>query len=237
LQKFVSNHASQITVSSAASAKLLSSLYRVPSAHIKINYAPPENQQILPFETNFVQHQIIAMGRLVEWAHIPEIIYVINSLKQKFSDIKLLIAGEGPQENKFKQIVVNLNLSNYVIFLGRISRAENWYLRKTSHAHIHLYDSIHENFPDTIISSFSAEIPVIINNLIEADEIISDKENGFIVNLKNEKELSEKITLLFNNNNLKNKIIGNANKILNEKFSWESHIETLNNIFRNGHGK
>ncbi|HOZ16653.1 MAG TPA: glycosyltransferase family 4 protein [Candidatus Portnoybacteria bacterium] len=237
LQKFVSNHASQITVSSDASAKLLSSVYHVPSTHIKINYNPPENQQILPFKTNPVQHQIIAIGRLVEWAHIPEIIYTVNSLKQKFPDIKLLIAGEGPQENKLKQIVTDLNLSKYIIFLGRISKAENWYLRKISHTHIHLYDSIHENFPDTIISSFSAGIPVIINNSIEADEIISDEENGFTVNLKNEKELSKKITFLFNDDNLKNKIINNANKILNAKFSWESHLKTLNNIFESGYGK
>ncbi len=237
LQKFVSNHASQITVSSAASARLLSRVYRVPSAHIKINYNPPENQQTLSLETNFVRHQIIAIGRLVDWAHISEIIYTVNSLRQKFPDIKLLVAGEGPQENKLKQIVIDLNLSEYVVFLGRISKAENWYLRKTSHIHIHLYDSIHENFPDTIISSFSAGIPMVINNSIEADEIISDKENGFTIDLKNKNELLEKVTFLFNDDDLKNKIINNANKILNTKFSWKSHLETLNNVFKDCYGK
>jgi len=237
LQKWVLNHASQITVSSTALANLISSAYHVPSKLIKVNYNVSETKQILPFETNVIPYQIITIGRLVKWAHIDKIIHTINSLKQKFPNIRLLIAGEGPQENELKQIIFDLNLSKYVVFLGRISKAENWYLLKASHIYIHLYDSVYEDFPNTIISSFLAKTPIIVNNITKINEIISNEENGLVVNLKNEKELSEKITLLFNDNNLKNKIINNADKILNEKFSWESHIKILNDIFKNNYGK
>jgi len=52
------------------------------------------------------------------------LIDVVHTLRTKFPDIVLLIAGDGPEEEHLKKQVQTLKAQAYIIFTGRLSKAE-----------------------------------------------------------------------------------------------------------------
>ncbi|MFH1129404.1 MAG: glycosyltransferase family 4 protein [Patescibacteria group bacterium] len=230
LQKWTINRANNIIFSSTELAQTISKNYNIPDSKIIINFNAPKKPQILPFEIHHMPYQIFTNGHLFRWNNIADILDAISTLKQKFPDIKLLISGEGPEKENLKMLTERLSISNNIIFLGRISEAEEWYLLKASQIYIHNYNFIHENFPSIITSCFSAETPIISSNINNIQEIIFNN-NGVLVKSNSAQELSGSITKIFNDDNFKHELINNAKKSLIEKFSWDIHIETLNNLF------
>jgi len=230
LQKWTINRAKNIIFSSTELARIISKNYNVPESKILINFSAPKRPQILPFEMQRVPYQVFTSGHLFKWNNIANILNTISHLKQRFPDIKLLISGEGPEKEDLKMLTEKLDISNNVVFLGRTSEAEEWYLLKTSQVYIHNYNFIHDNFPSTITSCFSAETPIISSNINNIQEIVFNN-NGMLIKPKNTQELSDNIAKIFNDQRFRQNIINNAKNVLVEKFSWDVHIKTLNSLF------
>jgi len=56
---------------------------------------------------NFGEHVLLTQGRLVPWKGITAIIDAVPLIQKQFSDAKLLIMGDGPEEEKLKLQVTN----------------------------------------------------------------------------------------------------------------------------------
>lgn len=65
-------------------------------------------------------YRIFHIGRLVEWKRVDYIIKAVEQLKSKYPDIELLVIGNGPLLEDYKQMVIDLNIVNHVKFLGAI---------------------------------------------------------------------------------------------------------------------
>jgi glycosyltransferase involved in cell wall biosynthesis len=234
LQKWTINRAKNIIFSSTGLAEIMSKNYNVPNSKIVINFNTPKKTQILPFEMPRAPYQIFTSGHLFKWNNVADTLNAVSVLKQRFPNIRLLVSGEGPERENLKTLTERLNISNNVVFLGRTSEAEEWYLLKTSQIYIHNYNFIHENFPNIITSCFSAETPVISANTNNMQEFIFNN-NGILIEPNNAQKLSDSITKIFNDDNFKHELIDNAKKSLIEKFSWDVHIKTLNSLFEKIH--
>ena len=114
-------------------------------------------------------------------------------------------------------------------FIGRVPQLQIRYLERESE--IFILNSIYEGLPHTVLSSFSAELPVIATNIPGTDEAVYDGETGLLVPPNNPRKLAEAIEKLFNDKKLQEKLINGAEKILQEKFSWNVHLNTLLGIF------
>ena len=229
LQGWILRRASIIITPSRALANLITAAYLIRPARVFINYRPPEKPEILPFNIQPVPHQIIAAGPLVKWTGIAAIIRAAALLKKEFPDVRLLIAGNGPEKTNLKELAQKLGISNYVIFLGYVSRPENWYIRKTSQVYTHNY--ISQDLSGTILTSFSAQTPVIAAKTPATNEIISHGQTGLLVKPDDEKEIAQEIARIFKDETLRAKIIDGMRKTLDEKLSWNNHIRKLVNLF------
>src|SRR5699024_9570393 len=93
-------------------------------------------------------------------------------------NVRFLIGGVGPEENRLKEFVVQNNLSNYVDFLGWVSEEQKQFFFKESQ--VFVLPSYNEGLPISILESLSFGIPVISTNVGSIDEAIIDNYNGFI---------------------------------------------------------
>jgi len=64
-----------------------------------------------------------------------------------------------------------------------------------------------------------------------AREIIVNDTNGIIIKKLDTKEITEAISRLLGDNNLKQKIQDNAETFFFEKLTWNNHIEKLEKVF------
>jgi len=230
LQGFVLRHARIVTTPSAHLAEDLIRFYGVKREQAVVNYNAAEKTETLPFEAKPVPYQIVTTARLIALKQIDGIIKALPHVKKKFPKARLVIGGNGPEMENLKKLSNKLGLTDDVIFLGKISRAETWQLRKNSS--VYVLNSTHEGLPITVLTSFAAGIPTVATNAPGTNEVISHEKTGLLVEPGNTEDLASAIERLFEDENLRQRIIDNGHKIITEKFSWETHLMMLEKIFQ-----
>lgn len=230
IQGFVLRRAAVVTTPSAYLLQELIKTYGVKPEHGVVNYNAADKTEELPFAVTRIQHQIATTARLVKWKGIEGIIRAIALLKEKFPDIKLVIAGDGPEREKLEKTAHDLAVADRVNFLGNISRAETWRLRKQSE--LYVLNSTYEGLPHTVLTSFAAEIPTIATDIPGTNEALYHEKTGLLVKPDDDQGLAQAIERLLNDPKLAAELAQNGTQLLKEKFSWDAHIQTLNSIFK-----
>jgi glycosyltransferase involved in cell wall biosynthesis len=88
-----------------------------------------------------------------------------------------------------------------------------------------------EGLPVTILEELASGLPIVATRLEGVAEIIKDGQNGFLVDIKNPKQIAEKILFLLSDGNAKKNISFNNIK-KSEKYSWDSIVNKLTEVYR-----
>ena len=229
LQTWVLRRASKVMVSSKLLADLVADSYKLDPEKVVYNYNPEYRKQNLPFKLAIKKYQVFTSGPLVDWAGMDNIIKAVDIVCDDFPEARLAISGDGPAKDRLIDLAKNLEISDKVDFFGKISKAQNWYLRKTSQVYVHNFEGI--DVSGQVTQSFLAGIPVIARDTAINREIFSDCQCGLFVKSLEAKDLAKKIIQIFNNQDLADDLVYKAEQVLENKFSWAAHIDKLNNIF------
>jgi len=163
------------------------------------------------------------VGRL---AKVKGCEYLIRSLPYLYFPYKVIIAGNGSEKNNLNELAKSLKVDNRIIFLGY--REDVVYI-------YHLLDvlvvpSIFESFGLSIVEAQCMFIPVIATDAIALNELIKNKENGLLFELKNPIDLSEKIKLLYRDKELRSKLVKSGLESV-KKFDLEDYIYNINKLY------
>lgn len=230
LQGFVLRQARIVTTPSLYLGEEIQKAYKLKKDRVIVNYNAAEGTETIPFEITRVPHQIATTARLVAWKGVDGILEAVAILKEKIPDLTFKIAGDGPELESLENLARKLGITERVEFLGKVSRAETWRIRKQSE--LYILNSTYEGLPHTVLTSFAAEIPTIATNISGTNEAIYHEKTGLLVEPNNPKELARAIERLLEDHDLQSKLVTNGLKLLREKFSWESHIKTLETFFQ-----
>lgn len=150
---------------------------------------------------------ILFVGRLAEKKGVT---YLIEAMKSV--DAKLVIVGNGPLEMKLKEQAAQQN--DKIIFLGAKTHEELKVLYAS--ADIFVAPSVtakngdQEGFGLVLLEAMASGLPVIASKSGGITDIITDGENGLLVEEKNPLDLAEKLNRLLNDKGLYNKIKGES---------------------------
>jgi N-acetylgalactosamine-N,N'-diacetylbacillosaminyl-diphospho-undecaprenol 4-alpha-N-acetylgalactosaminyltransferase len=100
---------------------------------------------------------IISVGRLVHLKRIDLIIKALKILIDKDYKVNLIIIGEGPEEDNLRLLVVNLNLLDYVHFLGRKEKPFKYMANSTAL----VLSSESEGMGNVLIEALASSCPTI----------------------------------------------------------------------------
>jgi len=154
--------------------------------------------------------------------------YFIEAIKLLKIPVKAVIIGEGTEYDKLKVQSEKLKVNDKLFFAGRIDRAAN-----LLHAFdIYVCSSVKEGFPYSILEAMSAGLPIVATNVGGIPDMIINGEDGFLVEPKNAQALAEKISLLINNPELKQKIALKAKSDAAERFKIGQMIEKTKEVYR-----
>jgi len=160
-------------------------------------------------------------GRLIDEKGVD---ILIESLKLN-KDIPFKIVGDGPDLDKLKQLAQDNNLNN-IEFTGAVwGKQLDLILRDCKFV---VVPSIwHENFPYVILQAFAAGKPVIGSNRGGIPELVVDNERGAIYDANNPVELSEKLKLFYDDDELCLKFGKNARQFVVDNFNDTVFYEQL----------
>lgn len=169
----------------------------------------------------------ILIGRLAQEKNVVFLLDVMKDLVPSLPKLKLLIVGDGPDYDLYKEIIEKDNLENNVIMTGKVAWEEVPYYYHLSD--IFLTASHTETQGLTVIEAMaSSVVPICIDDESFKNTII-DGLNGRIFN--NEKECKEIITELYNDNELTKKLSNQA-RINSDRFSAKYFAESVLDVYK-----
>ncbi|MBU4348181.1 glycosyltransferase family 4 protein, partial [Patescibacteria group bacterium] len=134
---------------------------------------------------------VLTTSRLVYKNGMDILIEAIAKLKEKKSNIKLLIIGDGPELKNLRQTTNNLQLKNNVSFLGHIPQKDlPLYFRV---ADVFARPSRSEGLGNSFLEAMAAGIPTIGTSVGGIVDFLIDNKTGFISKVEAPNDLAEKI--------------------------------------------
>jgi glycosyltransferase involved in cell wall biosynthesis len=130
---------------------------------------------------------LLTVARLVPWKGIDHLIRAIRVVP----DVRLIIAGEGPDEARLRAITDAEGLTERVVFLGRVARERlGCYFRAADYTVLY---SGYEGLSHTLLESLLAGTPVIASDKGGNPEVVRHSENGLLVPYIDQAALAETI--------------------------------------------
>ena len=167
-------------------------------------------EETLSKPTDAPENYIVYFGRLIE--EIKNFTLMLSSyrLSEVYKKgVKLLIIGNGPDEDFVKSKIAALGLEDYVLLLPFQSDITAY----VQHAKCSILTSRFEGFPMSVVESLAAGTPVISVDCESGPrEIIQNGNNGLLVPNHNEEALAKAISSLLNDTDLYVNFKNNAQK-------------------------
>ncbi len=163
---------------------------------------------------------LVACGRLTEQKGYGDLLAAVALAKQHV-DLGLWILGEGPLRSALEQQVIELGLSDRVLFQGFVPDPRVYFAAADAFA----LSSWWEGFGNVIVEAMSVALPVIVTDCpYGPGEIVTTNETGMVVPPRDPRRLAEAIITLLSNDSLRNKL-GKAGRERAHDFSADDIAE------------
>lgn len=129
---------------------------------------------------NRKENKVLAIGRFVSQKNFD---FLITELSRTNQNLVLDIVGSGNLESSLKNISENVGLK--VNFLGNMSHEK--IMKIYTNYKFFITTSFYEGNPKTVLEAMSSGCIVLASNIPNHQELISDKYNGFLFDLKKHK--------------------------------------------------
>jgi glycosyltransferase involved in cell wall biosynthesis len=179
---------------------------------------------------NFVikEKSILYAGTLRDRKGYNRLLEAFSKIAPKYPDWKLVFAGNG-EIGKAKQLALDLRIENQTQFLGWISGEDKTLAFQK--ASIFCLPSWGEGFPMGVLDAWSFGLPVVTTPVGGIVDIVTHGVNGLIFDVKSIIELSKCLEQLIVSESLRDSIIINTDKLVNNEFSIGQMAKELDKIY------
>ena len=145
--------------------------------------------------------------------------------------LQVRIAGEGPCEKEYKELVNRLGIVNHVEWLGFISQekaAEEW-----ANMDVAVVPSVtdSESFGVSAVEAEACEVPVVISDVPGLMEATQPGVTSIVVTRQSAQALADAIALLYQNPGLRKKMGKAGRKLVMGKFDYVLCFHNIEKIF------
>ena len=173
---------------------------------------------------------VLYVGRVAKEKGIQFAIQALPKVVKEIRNTKFVVVGEGNYVWNLKSLTKKMGVEKHVVFTGGVPHPElvNYY----NIADVVILPSIRESLPFVLLEAMACRKPVVASRTGGIPEIVKNGENGYLVPVKNSKELAKKITCLLNRDELQNKFGENGRNRVLEKFTLEKMIDGTEQVLK-----
>ena len=174
----------------------------------------------------------IFVGRLVKDKGINELITAFVRFSETNKQVKLLLVG--PFEQHLNPIndstLQKIKENSTIISVGYQNDVRPYY----AISNCLVFPSYREGFPNVVLQAGAMNLPCIVTNINGSNEIITNNENGLIIEIKNENAIFEALNVMIIEKQLYEKLKNNARKKIvtnfEQKIVWEAVLDEYKKI-------
>lgn len=189
------------------------------------NAVEPENFFPLPQAEDI---DVFFIGRIIEIKGVQHLIKAVSILRKNSPKIirNVVIAGIGPYEQELQKLCKELNLEGVVKFVGRIPELKkNEYYNRSKVCVFPSY--AREGVLTTMLEAASAGKVVITSKCCGMMDFVVDGQNALYCEPENPEDLSKKIQMVLESDNLRREIGERARDCILDKWGWNINITAL----------
>lgn len=233
---FYNGHNSKINVAvSKEIGRELVKYMKVPQSKVVVMYEGVNSDEFKRSEEKRVRvrnefnlkNKFVAMFVSHEFKrkNLITVIKALGILNNK--DIVLFVAGKD-SPGKYKEEAERLGIGSNVIFLGKVSNIQDYF----SASDIFVFPTFYEALELSSAEAMASSLPVITSKASGWYDIIEENKAGFILkDNEDEKELADKINILYKDKDLRKNTAINARKTA-EKYTWERTAKETVGLFK-----
>lgn len=169
----------------------------------------------------------IFLGRLVSDKGINELINAFKRLNNEVPLIKLVLVGplESHLDPLDKKTIKEIESNKNIIDIGLQNDVRPYF----AIADILVFPSYREGFPNVVMEAGAMGLPSIVSNINGCNEIIKEGENGWVIPVKDEEAIYNKMKYCIENPNEVAKAANNSRELITSRFEqkiiWQALLE------------
>lgn len=233
LQKLIQNHINDKTIyNNNKGYKVLSSKGFCSSKAVVI----PNCFELETIPLKREEHRsvkIISVGRFHIAKDYKTAIRAVSILRRYNNNFIYQIIGYGIEECNIRNWIDEFSAQDYIEIVINPENLNEYYKA----ADIYLMTSIFEGLSNTVMEAMSFSLPLIITDVGDNDMLVVDGENGYLCDVGDVIQISERLEVLLNSYEKRIKLGLKSYEILSKNYSYEKFqrnyfdfIENINEV-------
>jgi glycosyltransferase involved in cell wall biosynthesis len=219
-------HSNRVAVCSASTLGELKSIY--PNLALGKATVIPNGVDFNQFSSTASSYKernpsIIFYGRLLWAKGVQFLIEAVAELRKDFPNLQVRIFGDGPFKEKTNRLVSDFGLNKNISVRGYVPRATLF--QEIEKASIVVLPSLHEAQPISFLEAMACRKPVVAFDFPFSREIIHDMHTGLLARPGDVQDLSGKIKVLLEDEELRSRIGKNAYEYVKREHNWNTLAE------------
>jgi glycosyltransferase involved in cell wall biosynthesis len=170
---------------------------------------------------------LITSSRLVPKNGVDIVIEALAILPAR---VKFAVAGDGPEESRLRELVLEKGLDGRVTFLGEVSQRDlPEYLLS---ADIFIRTSRSEGQGISFIEAMASGLPTIGTDVGGIPDFLTEGETGFVCRPESPQSAAEAILRVQEDPTKTQEIVGRARALVSNHYDWDAVAARMSNLFK-----
>jgi len=169
---------------------------------------------------------IIHTGRLNYKNSLDDLIKSLSYLEENY---KLILIGSGEEKERLQLLTKKLSMEKRVTFIEY--KPHNEMIEYLKFSDVLCRPSLQEGLGNSFLEAMATGIPIVATPVGGIPDFLFNGETGLFCEVRNPRSIAQKIKLITSEKALKNRIVNNAKKMIEEKYSWNLVAEKYDSLF------
>jgi glycosyltransferase involved in cell wall biosynthesis len=166
-------------------------------------------------------------GRLSEEKGFDDLIRSVRELVDRGIDVGLIIIGEGQQRSVLAGLIHQLNLADRVRLAGFQSDLRPFYEAMD----LFVLSSRREGLPNVVLEAMALEMPVVSTRVAGVPRLITDGENGLLVDLGDRPALSSAVARALGDADLRRALAKAGRSTIEQRYSFAERMKKVAAVY------
>ena len=174
--------------------------------------------------------ELITVGRLVEVKGYPLLLDAVAQLIREGRDVRLTLAGDGPERSHLEAHARQLGISDRMVFAGWKDQdaLRGLYLNSD----LCVLSSFAEGVPVVLMEAMATGLPCVAPRITGIPELIREGTDGLLFTVSNVPELAAAIRQLIDDPELRRRMATSSRLRVADKYDLHKNVQHLSDVFR-----
>ncbi|MBZ0156706.1 MAG: glycosyltransferase family 4 protein [Alphaproteobacteria bacterium] len=223
-------HAKFVVAVSEFNREYLAERYRVPKEKIRVVRCGIDTDLFRPHRTAAEKDiDVVTVARLHPVKGLPYLVRACRTLKEKRREVRCAVIGEGRERESLQRMIREEGVGENIALLGNRSPEE--VVQYLSRSKVFVLPSTSEAMPVSLMEALACTVPVVATRVRGIPELVEEGVNGYLVKPRHSRLLAEKISLLLENDELRERMGRAGRERVVRDFNLKTETGKLRELF------